>query len=161
MVRGAKGMPDPSATWHHSMGICCFGQKRPMPSGNSHFCFVVGDSQGDGAQPMPAMTLRPECGWNVRPARSKSAGSPSGTKALAITEEPAGGSPHPYHHPRSGSGRCGIKSKNKRRARLSLLALHVTRAAARHCGGAPPLLASGRVFHRRFFESLARRVSVP
>jgi len=98
MPAGSKGMPELQATWHHSMGIVVSGQRLPMPSGNRTLqLWLIPKAQG--AKPMPSMTLRPDEDGTFDLLVLNPPDSPSGTKALAITEEPAGGSPQPTTTP--------------------------------------------------------------
>ena len=98
MSAGTKGMPELQATWHHSMGIVVSGQKVPMPSGNRTLQLWL-IPKAPGAKPMPSMTLRPDADGTFDLLVSNPPDSPSGIKALAITEEPAGGSPQPTTAP--------------------------------------------------------------
>ena len=75
-------------------GIVLTGQKVPMPSGNRVLQLWL-IPKAPGAKPMPSMALRPDDnGWLLMVV----AHPPEGVgeiRALAITEEPAGGSPQP------------------------------------------------------------------
>jgi anti-sigma-K factor RskA len=98
MSAGTKGVPGLQATWHHSMGIVVSGKKLPMPSGNRTLQLWL-IPKAPGAKPMPSVTLRPDTDGTFDLLVVNPPDSPSGTKALAITEEPAGGSPQPTATP--------------------------------------------------------------
>jgi anti-sigma-K factor RskA len=98
MSAGSKAMPELRATWHRSMGIVVSGQKLSMPSGNRTLQLWL-IPKAPGAKPMPSMTLRPDADGTFDLLVANPPDSPSGTKALAITEEPAGGSPQPTTTP--------------------------------------------------------------
>jgi len=52
-----------------------------------------------GAKPMPSLTLRPDWSGKFDLLVANPPESPDGTKGLAITEEPEGGSPQPTTTP--------------------------------------------------------------
>jgi len=91
--------PQMMAMWHAKYGIVLTGQKVPMPSGNRVLQLWL-IPKAPGGKPMPAMTVRPDADGNfvILVANPPVAGSD--TKALAITEEPAGGSAAPTTTPK-------------------------------------------------------------
>lgn len=91
--------PQMVAMWHAKYGIVLTGQKVPMPSGNRVLQLWL-IPKAPGGKPMPAMTVRPDANGNfvILVANPPVAGSD--TKALAITEEPAGGSSAPTTAPK-------------------------------------------------------------
>jgi len=91
--------PQMVAMWHAKYGIVLTGQKVPMPSGNRVLQLWL-IPKARGGKPMPAMTVRPDANGNfvILVANPPVAGSD--TKALAITEEPAGGSASPTTTPK-------------------------------------------------------------
>jgi len=91
--------PQMVAMWHAKYGIVLTGQKVPMPSGNRVLQLWL-IPKARGGKPMPAMTVRPDANGNfvILVANPPVAGSD--TKALAITEEPAGGSAAPTSTPK-------------------------------------------------------------
>ena len=91
--------PQMVAMWHAKYGIVLTGQKVPMPSGNRVLQLWL-IPKAPGGKPMPAMTVRPDANGDfiILVANPPAAGSD--TKALAITEEPAGGSAAPTTTPK-------------------------------------------------------------
>jgi anti-sigma-K factor RskA len=91
--------PQMVAIWHAKYGIVLAGQKVPMPSGNRVLQLWL-IPKAPGGKPMPSMTVRPDANGNfvILVANPPAAGSD--TKALAITEEPAGGSAAPTTTPK-------------------------------------------------------------
>jgi anti-sigma-K factor RskA len=75
-------------------GIVLTGQKVPMPAGDRVLQLWL-IPKAPGAKPMPSMAVRPdENGW-IRMVVTHAPASLGEIKALAITEEPASGSPQP------------------------------------------------------------------
>src|SRR3984957_13071972 len=91
--------PQMVAMWHAKYGIVLTGQKVPMPSDNRVLQLWL-IPKTPGGKPMSAMTVRPDANGNfvILVANPPVAGSD--TKALAITEEPAGGSVAPTSTPK-------------------------------------------------------------
>jgi anti-sigma factor RsiW len=91
--------PQMVAMWHAKYGIVLAGQKVPLPSGNRVLQLWL-IPRAPGGKPMPSMTVRPDANGNfvILVANPPAAGSD--TKALAITEEPAGGSAAPTTTPK-------------------------------------------------------------
>ncbi len=91
-------MPQLEARWHSQLGIVVTGQKVPVPSGNRVLQLWL-IPKAAGAKPMPSLTLRPDADGKVVLMVSNPPEIMANTKALAITEEPAGGSPQPTSAP--------------------------------------------------------------
>jgi len=93
-----KEMPQLEAMWHAKLGIVVSGQTVPMPSGNRTLQLWLIPKAKDG-KPIPSMTLRPGADGKFMLLVTNPPDSMYATKALAITEEPAGGSPQPTTKP--------------------------------------------------------------
>jgi hypothetical protein len=91
--------PQMVAMWHAKYGIVLTGQKVPMPSGNRVLQLWL-IPKAPGGKPMPSMTVRPDANGNFVILVSNPPASGGETKALAITEEPAGGSAAPTTAPK-------------------------------------------------------------
>lgn len=91
--------PQMVAMWHDKYGIVLTGQKIPMPSGNRVLQLWL-IPKAPGGKPIPSMTVRPDANGNFVILVSNPPAASSNTKALAITEEPAGGSPVPTTTPK-------------------------------------------------------------
>jgi anti-sigma factor RsiW len=91
--------PQMVAMWHAKYGIVLAGQKVPMPSGNRVLQLWL-IPKAPGGKPMPSMTVRPDANGNVVILVANPPAAGSDTKALAITEEPAGGSAAPTTTPK-------------------------------------------------------------
>jgi len=91
--------PHLEATWHSELGIVVTGQQIPVPAGSRVWqLWLIPKTQG--AKPVPSLTVRPDPnGKFVLPVFTPPK-LIAETKALAITEEPAGGSPQPTTAPR-------------------------------------------------------------
>jgi anti-sigma-K factor RskA len=93
-----KDMPMLEAMWHPQMGIYITGQKMPMPKGNKvlQLWFIPKDPSG---KPMPSHTFWPDANGKITEMVDDPPEVLAQTKALAITEEPAGGSLQPTSTP--------------------------------------------------------------
>jgi anti-sigma-K factor RskA len=93
-----KDMPMLEAMWHPQMGIYITGQKMPKPKGNRvlQLWFIPKDP---GAKPMPSHTFWPDANGKITEMVDDPPQVLAQTKALAITEEPAGGSLQPTSTP--------------------------------------------------------------
>jgi Anti-sigma-K factor rskA len=91
--------PQMVAMWHAKYGIVLTGQKVPMPSGNRVLQLWL-IPKAPGGKPMPSTTVRPDANGNFVILVSNPPAASSETKALAITEEPAGGSAAPTTAPK-------------------------------------------------------------
>ncbi len=85
--------PQLVAMWQHENGIVVTGRKVPMPSAN-HVLQLWLIPKAPDAKPVPSMTLRPDASGRFVMVVAHPP-DPSGIKALAITEEPEGGSSQP------------------------------------------------------------------
>ena len=80
--------------WHSQLGMVVIGQQVPVPPGNRVLQLWL-IPKAPGSKPVPSLTLRPgPDGKFVLPVFDPPK-LIAETKALAITEEPAGGSPQP------------------------------------------------------------------
>jgi anti-sigma-K factor RskA len=93
-----KTMPMLEAMWHPQMGIYITGQKMPMPKGNKVLQLWL-IPKAPGAKPMPSHTFWPDANGKITEMVDDPPEVMAQTKALAITEEPAGGSPQPTSTP--------------------------------------------------------------
>jgi anti-sigma-K factor RskA len=91
--------PQMVAMWHAKYGIVLTGQKVPMPSGNRVLQLWL-IPKAPGGKPIPSMTVRPDANGNFVILVSNPPAAGTDTKALAITEEPAGGSAAPTTTPK-------------------------------------------------------------
>lgn len=91
--------PPLEAKWHSKLGIVLTGQKVPAPSGNRVLQLWL-IPRAPGGKPIPSLTLRPDAEGKFVLLVSNPPELMAETKALAITEEPAGGSPQPTTTPR-------------------------------------------------------------
>ena len=91
--------PALEATWHSKLGIVLSGQKIPAPSGTRVLQLWL-IPKAPGGKPIPSLTLRPDAEGKFVLLVSNPPELMAETKALAITEEPAGGSPAPTTTPR-------------------------------------------------------------
>ncbi len=82
------------AKWHSQLGVCIMGDKVPMPGAN-HVLQVWFIPKKAGAPPMPSAMVRPDPSGKLMLYVSAPPESMDDTKAIAITEEPAGGSGWP------------------------------------------------------------------
>jgi anti-sigma-K factor RskA len=98
MPAGNKDLPALQATWNSTLGIVVSGQKLPVPSGKRTLQLWL-IPKAAGAKPLPSLTLRPDADGKFDLLVANPPDSQSGTKALAITEEPDGGSPQPTTTP--------------------------------------------------------------
>jgi len=98
MTTDDKSMPKLGAMWHAKMGIVVLGQNIPMPQGNRTLqLWLIPKAQG--ARPMPSMMVRPDAGGKFMLLVENPPVAMESTKALAITEEPEGGSQAPTTKP--------------------------------------------------------------
>ncbi len=98
MATDSKDMPKLEAMWHAKLGLVVAGQNVPMPSGNRTLQLWL-IPKTPGGKPIPSMTLRPEADGKLMLLVVNPPHSMEATKALAITEEPAGGSSQPTTKP--------------------------------------------------------------
>jgi anti-sigma factor RsiW len=98
MPASNKHLPALQAAWHQQLGLVVSGQKLPKVPGNRTLQLWL-ILNVPGAKPVPSLTLRPDADGNFDLVVTNPPGVPSGTKALAITEEPEGGSAQPTTTP--------------------------------------------------------------
>ena len=91
-------MPQLEAMWHSQMGLVLTGQRVPMPAGNRVLQLWL-IPKAPGSKPMPSMTMRPDADGKLMLLVANPPGVMADTKALAITEEPEGGSAQPTTTP--------------------------------------------------------------
>lgn len=91
MPANDRKLPVLQATWHQALGIVVNGQELPLPpSGRTLQLWLIPNQLG--AKPIPSLTLRPDANGKFALLVASPPDSQGGTKALAITEEPEGGS---------------------------------------------------------------------
>ncbi|HVS74831.1 MAG TPA: anti-sigma factor [Candidatus Acidoferrales bacterium] len=94
-----NGAPPMRAYWHAQLGIVVAGVKIPAPAGDRTLeLWLLPRAQG--GKPIPAGFARPQPDGTFVLLVSAPPASRGDTKALTITEEPAGGSPQPTTTPR-------------------------------------------------------------
>jgi anti-sigma-K factor RskA len=86
------------AKWHPQLGLVVMGDKIPMPSPH-HVLQLWFIPKEKGAKPMPSMMTWPDANGKFVMVVSNPPDSMDNTKALAITEEPEGGSHWPTTTP--------------------------------------------------------------
>ena len=91
--------PQLEARWHSQLGIVVSGQKIPAPGGNRVLQLWL-IPKTPGGQPIPSSILRPDADGKFVLLVANPPELMAATKALAITEEPPGGSPQPTSAPR-------------------------------------------------------------
>jgi anti-sigma-K factor RskA len=93
-----KEMPKLEAMWHPELGIYITAQKMPMPKGNKVLQLWL-IPKAPGGKPMASHTFWPDANGKIAEMVDDPPEVLAQTKALAITEEPAGGSPQPTSTP--------------------------------------------------------------
>jgi anti-sigma-K factor RskA len=91
-----KQMPKLEAAWHPDIGIYVTGQKVPMPGKNRVLQLWLISKSG---KPMPSRTFWPDAKGKVDLMVDDPPEVMADTKALAVTEEPMGGSLQPTSTP--------------------------------------------------------------
>ena len=91
--------PQLEARWHSQLGIVLAGQKIPAPSGNRVLQLWL-IPKPPGGKPIPSLTLRPDADGKFALLVANPPELVTETKALAVTEEPTGGSSAPTSAPR-------------------------------------------------------------
>jgi hypothetical protein len=86
--------PPIEAKWHAKLGIILTGQKVPAPSGNRVLQLWL-IPKTPGGKPIPSLALRPDAEGKFDLFVANPPELMEETKALAITEEPEGGSQAP------------------------------------------------------------------
>lgn len=87
------------AKWNPELGVVVMGEKIPMPSPH-HVLQLWFIPKAPGAKPMPSMMMMPDANGKFMVLVANPPESMDATKAIAITEEPEGGSPWPTETPR-------------------------------------------------------------
>jgi anti-sigma-K factor RskA len=95
--------PQLKAKWHSEWGVVVMGENIPMPSPH-HVLQLWFIPKKAGAMPMPSMMIRPDANGKFVLLVSNPPESMDATRALAISEEPEGGSPWPSNPPRYSGG---------------------------------------------------------
>lgn len=93
-----KSMPMVEAVWHPKMGIYVMAQQMPMPKDNKVLQLWL-IPKTPGAKPMPSHVFWPDANGKIGEMVDNPPEDIAQTKALAITEEPRGGSPQPTSTP--------------------------------------------------------------
>ena len=91
-------MPQLEAMWHPELGICVMGDKMPMPSANHVFQLWL-IPKAKGSKPMPMQTFWPDADGKIAHVVADPPEPMWNTSAIAVTEEPMGGSPLPTTEP--------------------------------------------------------------
>lgn len=92
-----KQVPSLEAKWHSQMGIVVTGYQVPKLSKDRVLQLWL--IPKDGSKPMPSITFWPESDGNLAKLVANPPEGLVGVKALAITEEPMGGSSQPTSTP--------------------------------------------------------------
>jgi len=92
-------VPKLEAKWHPQLGLVIIGQRVPVPSGDRVLQLWLIPKATD-AKPIPMVILRPDGDGKIDALVAKPPAIMADVKALAISEEPAGGSPQPTGTPR-------------------------------------------------------------
>jgi anti-sigma-K factor RskA len=103
MPGSREAIPAMSAYWHAQLGIVVTGTKVPLPAGKRTLQLWLVPKQ-PGAKPMSAGMIRPDANGNYLLLVESPPGTSGGTKLLAITEEPEGGSRQPTRTPKWAGG---------------------------------------------------------
>jgi len=98
LLADKKGLPMLHATWNPKLGLVVSGQKLQKPSVNRTLQLWL-IPKALGAKPLPSSTLHPDADGKFDLLVANPPDSPGATKALAITDEPEGGSPQPTNTP--------------------------------------------------------------
>lgn len=98
MPAGQQALPSLQATWHIALGILISGENLPVPRENRTLQLWL-IPKAPGSKPIPSLTIRPDAEGRFHLLVQNPPDAQSDTKALAITEEPAGGSPQPTTTP--------------------------------------------------------------
>ena len=93
-----KVLPVLQATWSPGLGLVVSGHNLPLPSASRTLQLWL-IPKAPGAKPVPSLTLRPNTSGTFELLVASPPDSPNTTKALAITEEPEGGSSQPTTTP--------------------------------------------------------------
>jgi anti-sigma-K factor RskA len=94
----SPNMPQLQAVWHPELGLCVMGQKVPMPGKNKVLQLWL-IPKAPGGKPMPSQMTWPDADGKLNLLVENPPEIMAETKALAITEEPMGGSSQPTGTP--------------------------------------------------------------
>jgi len=98
MPAKSPDMPQLEAMWNPELGLCVMGQKVPMPGKNKVLQLWL-IPKASGGKPMPSQMTWPDADGKLTLVVENPPEVMAETKALAITEEPMGGSPQPTSTP--------------------------------------------------------------
>ena len=98
MPAAKEHLPALEATWHQALGIVVTGRKLPLPAGHRTLQLWL-IPKVPGGKPLPSLALRPDADGNFDLLVARPPDGIAATKALAITEEPPGGSEQPTTAP--------------------------------------------------------------
>jgi anti-sigma-K factor RskA len=90
--------PGMEALWHAKLGIVLTGQKITAPAGNRVLQLWL-IPKAPGAKPIPSLVVRPDADGKIVLLVANPPDAIESTKALAVTEEPEGGSLQPTTTP--------------------------------------------------------------
>jgi anti-sigma-K factor RskA len=90
-------MPQLEAMWHPELGLCVRGWKVPSPGDNRVLQLWLIPKAG--GKPMPSVTFWPDASGTFSAMVENPPDALSATQALAVTEEPIGGSSQPTSTP--------------------------------------------------------------
>jgi anti-sigma-K factor RskA len=93
-----KDMPTLEARWHPQLGLCVTGHQVPMPAKN-HVLQLWLIPKDPAKKPMPSITFWPEQNGKLAEVEMHPPETMNDVKAIAVTEEPMGGSPQPTSTP--------------------------------------------------------------
>lgn len=93
-----KNMPKLEAVWHSKLGIVVSGANVPAPSGTRTLQLWL-IPKTPGSKPIPSLAMRPDADGRFVMLIANPPDAMDATKALVITEEPAGGSQVPSTKP--------------------------------------------------------------
>src|SRR5277367_3182887 len=99
LAGGQPGTTALQASWHAKLGIVVSGQKIPPPA-NGRVLQLWLIPKAPGGKPLPSQVVRPDADGNFVLLVPNPPEVMAETKALAVTEEPAGGSPQPTTTPK-------------------------------------------------------------
>ena len=98
MPAGQSDLPALQATWHAALGILVSGESLRVPRDNRTLQLWL-IPKAVGAKPIPSLAARPDADGKFHMLVQNPPRTQGDTKALAITEEPAGGSQAPTTAP--------------------------------------------------------------
>jgi anti-sigma-K factor RskA len=99
MKSADPALPALEAKWHAKLGIVLTGQSVQAPSGDRVLQLWL-IPKSSGGKPIPSLVVRPDANGKFALLVANPPELMAATKALAVTEEPAGGSAQPTTAPR-------------------------------------------------------------